>query len=284
MAKNSLLKISLGIASILTLTAMSAYSDLISGVPKVTQTQSHWCWAAASECITKFWDPSCTKTQAQIASVITTQNEAPDPTLIEKCLEENGKKVGLQVDTLLRPLTWTEIKRECDAKRPFFMLIRWNSGNYHSNVCAGYVTDSTRIRFMDPSFGSWVDRSYAQCLVVENRGKWERTFLTHLPTTIVPQQHYSEETNTNKLKIITTSSRNSHQTITMLFTESIIGHVKIFNPSGVCVYASNIENVSSQLTWRPAIDLSAGLYIATAEMNGRTTPQIILSAPFYMVK
>ncbi|GEM_PF-4094286 len=245
--------------------SLDSYADSIPGVPRVYERKNHWCWAAATECIVKYYDPSCTKTQSQIAGVITTQNIAPPPEDIVECLEENGSSVQLEAEMVDRPLEWEEIKRESDALCPFIMLIRWNSGGYHCNVCAGYIGGESKIKWMDPMQppGNFVYRSYNNSLEVNNRGHWESTFLTHLGTDI-KKGITSHINGVQPFKILFPNTSSPGNSITFMFNTQVPSQktFQVFNMRGICVFSSTIDENISTLTWGNARTIPSGKYFA----------------------
>lgn len=133
--------------------SFSVFAEYIQGIPTCKSAKGKWCWAGACESILKYYDKDLNKSQAEIAKVITTQNRAATLEEIEKCLVENGKDVGLEVTHIPNTLSWEEVKEQSDLKQPFIFYIKWNSGNYHCEVFAGYDKDESKLKFIDPAHG-----------------------------------------------------------------------------------------------------------------------------------
>ncbi len=266
------------VTGIIFLISVTICADSIPGVPVLYEKNNNWCWAAATECIVKYYIPDLNKTQKQIASVLTTQNIAPPPEDIVKCLEENGKDVNLQAEMIERPLTWEEIKLEADEERPFIMLIRWNSGGYHANVNAGYIRDSTKIKWMEPiqKPGRMTYRSYKGSLKIGDRGKWERSYTTKIGTSI-KKNTFSGNKNSNFFKIVRNDMQSPGAGITLLFNDHVqrSGTVNIYNASGVCLYRTELRGNTNRLSWTFPNSMATGLYYVSTGVQ---------RMPLYIVK
>lgn len=239
------------------------FSDSIPGIKPVSQQKSEWCWAGVCECLVKYWDPTCKKTQAQIASVLVPQgqNHAPDPDSLPLCLTENGKPVNLQVTYLKTTIPWAEVKKEADEKRPFYFFIRWTSGNYHSNVYSGYIKDSTKLKFMDPMNGAFTYRTWEGCFDINGRGKWERTYKTMKGGTIL-LNNFSFAQAPQFLGIVQNSSQQAGKGVTFLFNDNSNDSrvLRIYNALGACVYESVMDRTVTQLSWGGSNSISSGKY------------------------
>lgn len=260
-----------------------AFPDSIPGIKLVKQEKSMWCWAGVCECLIKYWDRSCTKTQTQIASVLTSQNTAPNPDDLPKCLLENGKPVNLQVTYLKTTIPWAEVKKEADEKRPFYFFIRWNSGGYHSNVFSGYINDSTKLKFMDPGGGSWVYRTWEGLSNVNNKGKWERTYKTLAANTNVINSFSFKQVHDN-FRIVQNTMQQSGRGVTFIFNDNSNDSrmLRIYNTFGRCIYESVIDRTMPQLTLGSSGSLPAGRYYVLYGIDN--TGNSIGKNSFYIVK
>lgn len=253
------------------------FADTIPGVPIYVQTKSHWCWAGASEIILKYWNPDMTKTQTQIASVVTTENKAAKEEEIAECVSENGKPFNLECTMIPKTLSWSDMKKEADTNQPFIFFIRWNSGAYHCEVFAGYVNDSTKLKFIDPNHGGKITyRSYTNCFNVScgsNRGKWERTYVTSLATPI-EKNAVSPLQNSSTFNIIydKTPHRSSNWVIFSLNGYSKYPRtLQIYNARGNSVFSVKIERNTSLVPWNNSLVFPSGMYYVTlTESTGQS--------------
>ena len=240
----------------------SVFSDSIPGLQTFAPEKNGWCWAAVCECLVKYWDPSCTKTQADIAGVLGDQNTVPDEDSLPYCLEESGKRVNLQVEYIQNTIPWQEVKKQADDKRPFLVLFRLKSGGYHCNVFAGYIGDSTKLKFMEPSeggSGSFVYRSWTNSLnLPQNKGTWERTMLTNAGTTPVTNWYHSASN--DNLKIVQHRPLHSGSGVTFLFNGGTHDSrvLRIHNSLGKCVYEYSFGGNVTQVSWNDVV--SSGMY------------------------
>lgn len=264
------------IVSIIGLLSVSVFSDTIPGVPKVSQQKAEWCWAAVCESLVKFWDKKCTKTQTQIAAVLTSQNIAAHPDSIPRCLTENGKAVNLQVIYYKTTIPWKEVKAEADSGRPFYFMLTWNNGqtqtNYHSNVFCGYLNDSNKLKFMDPGGGSYVFRTWAGLSSISGSGKWWHTYKTRAKVPNVQLKNYSFAQVDNGFRIIQNRTLGSTKAVTFLFNSNsdAAGVLRIYNALGACVYESGIDGNMTQASWNEAASIPSGMYyVSLAPGNSR---------------
>lgn len=273
------------LAGIVTLTLRSSiFSDSIPGIKTFAPEKSSWCWVAVCECLVKYWDPSCTKTQADIASVLTTQNIVPEPDSLPRCLIENGKKVNLQVDYIKATIPWKDVKKEADDKRPFLFFIRLNSGGYHCNAFAGYIGDSTKLKFMEPSeggSGSFVYRTWTSLFdLPQNKGKWERTIKTNAGTTYINNSSFSN----NNLKIMPNRMLHSGKGVTFMFNGNlqVLRALRIYNALGKCVYESCVDGNVTQLSWDNTV--SSGMYYVLYGYKNRDHLSVVNKSSFSVLK
>lgn len=239
------------------------FSDTISGIKAVGQDRSEWCWAAVCECLVKFYDKSCTKTQAEIASVLTTENIAVHPDSIPRCLTVNGQAVNLQVEYIKSTIPWKDVKKEADDKHPFYYMIKWSGGgetNYHSNVFCGYLNDSNKLKFMDPGGPNFTFRTWAGALNLGS-GTWWHTYKLKPGVSIVLDKSSFTQAN-NSLRIIKNPLLSSGKGVTIIFDDKSNDSrvLRIYNALGKCVYESIMDRDQTQLSWGVSNTISSGKY------------------------
>lgn len=262
------------------------FSDSIPGMRTFAPEKSSWCWVAVCECLVKYWDPSCTKTQAEIASVLTTQNEVPNPDSLPRCLLENGKQVNLQVEYIKSTIPWSEVKKEADNNRPFLFFIRLNNGGYHCNAFAGYIGDSTKLRFMEPSeggSGSFVYRTWASLSnLPQNKGKWERTIKTSAGTT--PVDNFSISLSNDNHAMMLNQILKTGTGVTFLLNNNSQSSrvLRIHNSLGSCIYESSIDETVTRISWNDIA--SSGMYYLILGYKNKDGLSVAGKYPFSFVK
>ncbi|MBN1984251.1 MAG: hypothetical protein JW795_22180 [Chitinivibrionales bacterium] len=254
------------------------YADTIPGVPITTQNPYNWlCWAAASQSILKYYVPGFNKTILQVASVITSSDEEIPVERIPECINTHGKQANITAQLLNRTLTWAEMKTAAEQKRPFIVLLKWVPPNYHCNVYAGFLKDSTKIRLMDPlaQSGNSIYSTNFEKLLKGTPGTnfgslgWYKTIMISGGTSI--GNPYSNHMDAAKFRIVGDGLYRPNMPIELLFTP--VGNstqkVRIVNAMGTCFYESIITSLAKEQSLCIDVSLPAGAYIATlaAENN-----------------
>ena len=120
------------------------------------QEQSEWCWAAVAASVERYFNPASTMQQCDVANKVLPK-EFPNERLPQSdcgcccqcCCDPDAcnRPAELEIalrqvykwrNTLKRPLTFDEIRREIDRGRPVGVGITWDSGGGHFVVVRGY--------------------------------------------------------------------------------------------------------------------------------------------------
>jgi hypothetical protein len=267
------------------------YADSIPNVPKTKQVGNWRCWAGASESILKYYVPGFNKTQLELASVITPKDEEIPKEDIVRCIELNGKEVNLKAELIKGPLSWTEMKRAADENQPFIILLYWPiAPEYHCNVYAGFITDSTRIKCMDPI--AWTGSSFYyptyQQLINGNpklsNAYWYYTIRISVDNTALNER--SDSQNKSNISIVNTAPFGPKKQCVMFVNNTGDGTcvLDIFNTAGVCLYNTTISPSAPQAVVVIPVSFSSGAYFATCKTehaNGSRSSEI---TRFYLVR
>jgi hypothetical protein len=120
------------------------------------QQQVEWCWAAIAVGVEKYFDPSSTLRQCDIASSVTGNQccglaggsvACNQPEKLQDALSSIGRLRAV----LRRPLRFEEVQREIDAGRPVAARVEWGSGGAHFVLMDGYRILSSGARHVHVS-------------------------------------------------------------------------------------------------------------------------------------
>ncbi|MBN1983139.1 MAG: hypothetical protein JW795_16515, partial [Chitinivibrionales bacterium] len=224
--------------------ASAVFADSIPGIP-VTRQQGDWrCWAGASESILKFYIPGFKKSQLEIASVITSKDEEIPKEKIPDCINKNGAEHNVKAQLISKTLSWQEIKKACDDRKPMIILLKWTiAGEYHCNVLAGYIKDSTKIKLMDPI--AWTGSAmyymtWTQLLQGNSKlsnSYWYQTILISGGTPVDGLQQ--PETRDGALRILIAGNSPGRQPASIVmqgWNRDFSAQLALFTMSGACVY------------------------------------------------
>lgn len=265
------------------------FSDTIPNIPFFKQEKTYWCWAVTSQILLKFFVPGFNKTQTQIANTFgvnngTSQKDTLVKTKIPTLIDTNSIVGGIKYlssELFFRPLTWAESKILADNKCPFTIIYHYPGSTakdmYHCVVFGGYITDSTKIKIVDPDRLSGTDtyvRTYLQLTTgnILTTLIWQYTVVAHKAITILTQA--------GLLKPPSFSMHVVQNKTGLRF--SILGEnpkpqnfdISVISMNGKALWESNIpinENIILP-------SLSAGNYLIQAQNeNMNLTKQIILS-------
>jgi hypothetical protein len=151
----------------------------------------------------------------------------------------------------------------------------------------GYVGDSTKCYFMDPGgTGSRIYRSFDVCTsnnINNKKGYWECSFTTSLPTAIATP---SMENQTTGFRIVCNSNRSSGKGV-MIFSDKWMEEESVFrffNAAGVCVYETNITDLSKRTMINIPYSFSSGMYYMVYGMENAQGLNVAGKSSFYYIK
>jgi hypothetical protein len=254
--------------------APNAFADSIPMVPITKQIGAWRCWAGASESILKYYVSGFKKTQLELASVITTQDKEIPMADIVKCIEINGAGADLKAELIKGPLTFAQMKLAAEQRRPFIILLYWPiAPEYHCNVYAGFITDSTRIKCMDPI--SWTGSSvyyptYQQLL--KGNPKLSNAYWYY---TIV----LTGGNNTGIKESVNTLKKNDIRSITVSLSCSKTKNQVLFNYRGDGLYILNIFNMLGSRLYQKTINVTLHRSMVTIPNSFSSGSYIITFGP-----
>jgi len=155
------------------------------------QEQTRWCWAAVSVSVEKYFFPTSTLTQCQLAKEVISDANADCCRNPDSCngvaklqdalhkIEERAKAspIALRFPDPSKPMSFFEVKAEIDSGMPVGVRMEWAGLGAHFLVISGYWTLSGQklLEIGDPLFGEgtvdfdWFSTSYFG-------GQWTHTF------------------------------------------------------------------------------------------------------------
>lgn len=149
-----------------------------------SQTEKHWCWAAVSAAVDRYFDPGSALTQCEIAAEVLDANDCcADPKVHDKPaqLQDALEILGRLNKTRHGPLEFPDLRSELDAGRPVCARIEWNDGSAHYVVLYGYhvISSGTRtVEVADPWYPNSTQNFDFFPAFYHGGGEWTATFLT----------------------------------------------------------------------------------------------------------
>jgi Papain-like cysteine protease AvrRpt2 len=150
------------------------------------QLEDNWCWAATSDGINHFYDPSSTWTQCEIANSELGRTDccgsgASGPCNVYGYLDQALTIVGNFKTVADQAATFSEVVTELIADRPLGVRVAWAGGGAHFLAIGGYLSwfglfESVHVE--DPWYGpsdvafSTLQSSY------QGSGSWTNTYWT----------------------------------------------------------------------------------------------------------
>jgi hypothetical protein len=273
------------------LLASNLLADSIPNVPITKQVGNWRCWAGASESILKYYVPGFKKTQLELASVITSQDKEIPKEDIVKCIEINGKEADLKAQLITGTLSWAQMKQAAQEKRPFIILLYWPiAPEYHCNVYAGFITDSTRIKCMDPIAwtGSAIYYPTYQQLIKGNpklsNAYWYYTILISGGNTALDEM--SGVQNKKMLSIVNSTPFGQKKNSVTFINNADDGAcaLDIFNAAGVRLYHTTISSPARQAVASIPFSFSSGAYFVTYRTEHANNSRSSESKSIYFVR
>lgn len=138
--------------------AATAMNPLPFQMPR--QQLSNWCWAASTAGVQAYYREPFAKSQCEIASDwLGSQCCPPGPDL-----PSNPNNVTYNLETALSgnleapaigtALSFDDLAREIDARRPLCCAIQWSNGEIHFNAVVGYARGQpNKVVVKDPKYG-----------------------------------------------------------------------------------------------------------------------------------
>jgi hypothetical protein len=152
-----------------------------------TQLQSEWCWSAVAVSVARFYQPSSTITQCDLAQLELNNDCCADPSACnqQNTLETSLNSVGHFNEMVFSPLAFDETDNEIDGKRPVGCRIGWFLGGGHFVIIHGTATESSGgsakqwVAVADPKFGpaDYLIGDFTNAYR-QGEGEWTHSYLT----------------------------------------------------------------------------------------------------------
>ena len=145
------------------------------------QEQSEWCWAAVAASIDNYFNPKSPRTQCKIASLVIGQDccDEADCNQLETLIDAL-KDIHYLSRTIVGTVSFEEIQKEINRRRPVCARIEWTGGGAHFVVISGYEVLPSGARhvyiddpFNTPSIVDYDEFKTAYC----GDGEWKDTYL-----------------------------------------------------------------------------------------------------------
>jgi hypothetical protein len=114
------------------------------GIPLQHQEQVEWCWAAIAVAIDKYFNPSSSLRQCDVANRVVRRDDCcgagagtTDCNVAEK-LQDALASIGRSRGAIPQAYSFEEVQTEIDAGRPVCARIEWASGGAHFVALDGY--------------------------------------------------------------------------------------------------------------------------------------------------
>lgn len=163
--------------------ALGASPSLLN-IPLIKQEQDQWCWAAVMEMVLRFHggasDPQC-----DLASTAFGLNGCcnhPDSSLCNRPLpvmriSSEWSRYGISSSHKSNPVSFAEIMKEIDSKRPLELGLKWTEGGGHAVLLIGYDDESTpKVHIHDP-WRREVVGTYDYAASAYGEGQWSWTWI-----------------------------------------------------------------------------------------------------------
>ena len=150
------------------------------------QQQSLWCWLAVATSVERFFEPSSTLTQCQLANTMLTQTTCCTQPSSMACnragpTDNALQQVGHLESSVSGSMTFSQVKLEIGNEQdPIVVRIKWGSAAVgHAVVLSGYLTDSQGGQWLlvnDPSGGTtqlWANSEFRTAY--RGNGTWDGT-------------------------------------------------------------------------------------------------------------
>jgi hypothetical protein len=148
------------------------------------QTQSNWCWAAASTSVSHYYWWFSHWTQCKVCNAELNRNDACNspvpaacnvPWYLDRALTRTKNYVSIT-----GPVTFAQIRAEIDAGRPLGARVGWSGGGGHFVVIYGYATffGAQYIDIDDPIYGKSHLRLSDFSSNYQGSGTWTHTYFT----------------------------------------------------------------------------------------------------------
>ncbi|MET1088190.1 MAG: papain-like cysteine protease family protein, partial [Arthrobacter sp.] len=148
------------------------------------QTQSNWCWAAASTSVSHYYWWFSHWTQCKVCNAELNRNDACNspvpaacnvPWYLDRALTRTKNYVSIT-----GPVTFAQIRAEIDAGRPLGARVGWNGGGGHFVVIYGYarIFGAQYVDIDDPIYGKSHLRLSDFSSNYQGSGTWTHTYYT----------------------------------------------------------------------------------------------------------
>jgi len=150
------------------------------------QQQSLWCWLAVATTIERYFEPSSTLTQCQLANTMLSQSKCCAQPSSAACNQAGDTSAALQQvghfqSNTTGSLTFFQLKLEIGfAQDPIVVRIKWgNAAVGHAVILSGYLTDSEGDHWVvvdDPGAGTTELWTYDEFRTAyKGNGTWDIT-------------------------------------------------------------------------------------------------------------
>ena len=189
---------------------------MLDGFRMDRQCHTRWCWAAVTEAVLRYYDPSSTLTQRDIARIM--MPDLPDGDFSAACYTDltvaqdevlNSNQIQVLMSVLLvtgcfgdvhripdEPAPLRDVQRWIDGdaqgRRAVCARIRWPNGNAHFVAITGYRPGTNLLHVWDPwgpqsrnlpyeEFGEHYSSLDGRLADTSLEGKWVDTLYTRRP-------------------------------------------------------------------------------------------------------
>ncbi|MDF2050341.1 papain-like cysteine protease family protein [Arthrobacter sp. Cr_A7] len=148
------------------------------------QTQSNWCWAAASTSVSHYYWRFSHWTQCKVCNAELNRTDACNspvpaacnvPWYLDRALTRTKNYVSITGQ-----ITFAQIRAEIDAGRPVGARVGWNGGGGHFMMIYGYATyfGAQYVDIDDPIYGKSHLRLSDFSTNYQGSGTWTHTYFT----------------------------------------------------------------------------------------------------------